>query len=118
MLQTAEGWRDRELVQTVLDHVAWGGGVVGITPTLTALTQGSVLVLVVDSAILREIPALPLLADQYAAQLALVQAPHAQGLRAHGGMGAILRHASERLSTDPPTLDFHRLRTSSRMGSW
>lgn len=91
--------RDRELVQAVLDHAAWGGGVVGFTPTLTALTQGNVLVLVVDSAVLKEIPALPLLADRYAAQLAPVAAQHANGLRGHGGMGAILRSAVEQLVT-------------------
>lgn len=91
--------RDRELVQAVLAHAAWGGGVVGITPTLTALTQGAVLVLVVDSAVLREIPALLLLADQYAAHLAPVHGPDAHGLRAHGGMGAILRSAVEQLTS-------------------
>ena len=91
--------RDRELVQAVLAHAAWGGGVVGFTPTLTALTQGNVLVLVVDSAVLREIPALPLLADQYAAQLAPVAAPHAYRLRGHGGIGAILRSAVEQVAT-------------------
>lgn len=88
--------RDRELVQAVLDHAAWGGGVVGITPTLAALGHGNVLVLVVDSAVLKDIPALPLLASQHAAHLAPVQRPHAHGLSPYGGMGAILRSASER----------------------
>ncbi|MGQ0570989.1 MAG: hypothetical protein ACT4P5_15925 [Armatimonadota bacterium] len=99
MLQTAEGWRDRELVQAVLDHAAWGGGVVGITPTLTALTQGTVLVLVVDSVVLRQIPGLSLLADRHSVRLVAVQGPHAHGLRAHGGMGAILRSAGEQMVT-------------------
>lgn len=95
MLDTAESWRDRELVQAVLDHAAWGGGIVGFGPTLTALTQGKVLVLVVDAAVLDEMPTLPLLARRHAAHLARVEGAPANGLRGHGGMGAILRSAVE-----------------------
>ncbi len=91
----AEERQDAGLVSAVLDHVAWGGGVVGIEPTIEALKQGRVLTLAVDRHVLSEMPTLPLLARRHGARLAPVQGPPAHGLRAHGGIGAILRYALE-----------------------
>ncbi len=92
----AEQRQDAGLVSAVLDHVAWGGGVAGIQPTLEALTQGRVLTLVVDRHVLSEMPTLPLMARRHGACLAPVQGLPAHGLRAHGGIGAILRYPMER----------------------
>jgi protein required for attachment to host cells len=91
----AEQRQDAELVGTLLDRTARGGAVTGIEPTLDALKQGRVLTLVVDRSVLAEMPTLPLLARRHGAQVAPVQGPPADGLRAHGGIGAILRYAIE-----------------------
>jgi len=91
----AEQRQDTELVSTLLDRTARGGAVTGIEPTLDALKEGRVLTLVVDRNVLAEMPTLPLLARRHGAQVAPVQGPPADGLRAHGGIGAILRYAIE-----------------------
>jgi len=91
----AERRQDAELVSTLLDRMAQGGAVAGIEPTLDALTQGRVLTLVVDRNVLAEMPTLPVLARRHGARLAPMQGPPADGLRAHGGIGAILRYAVE-----------------------
>lgn len=87
----AELRRDAELVSAVLDHAAWGGGVVGLDSTVAALRLGRVLVLVVEGDILAELPQLPVLAHRHGARLVAVRGRPAHGLRAHGGIGAILQ---------------------------
>lgn len=91
----AEQRQDADLVSTLLDRVARGGGVAGVEPTVDALKQGRVQTLVVDRRVLAEMPTLPLLARRHGARVAPVQGPPADGLRAHGGIGAILRYAIE-----------------------
>lgn len=92
----AERRQDAELVSAVLDHVASGGGVVGIEPAIEALRQGRVLTLVVDRHVLSEMPTLPLLARRHGARLSPVQGLSPHGLQAHGGIGAILRYTVDR----------------------
>jgi protein required for attachment to host cells len=98
----AEQRQDAELVGTLLDRAAQGGAVVGIAPTLDALEQGRALTVVVDRTILVQMPALPALARRHGARLAPVQGAPAEGLRAHDGIGAILRYAVEPATLPSP----------------
>lgn len=91
----AERRQDAELVDSLLERAARGGGVTGIGPTLDALNEGRVLTIVVDRNVLAEMPTLPLLARRHGARLEPVQGAPADGLRGHGGIGAILRYALE-----------------------
>ena len=52
--------------------------------------------------VLAEMPTLPLLARRHGARLAPVQGAPADGLRGHGGIGAILRYALEPVMRPSP----------------
>jgi len=98
----AERRQDAELVESLLDRAARGGGVTGIGATLEALNEGRVFTVVVDRNVLAEMPTLPLLARRHGARLAPVQGAPADGLRGHGGIGAILRYALEPVMPPSP----------------
>jgi hypothetical protein len=98
----AERRQDTELVKSLLERAAQGGGVTGIGPTMNALTEGRALTIVVDRNVLAEMPTLPLLARRHGARLAPVQGAPADGLRPYGGIGAILRYAVEPVMPPSP----------------